>query len=78
MSKSLKNFITIDVRNESAKHACHVLHIIQEALQTYSARQLRLAFMLQIWNAKLDFKKDLIVDTKAKEETFDVSFKSDR
>lgn len=77
MSKSLKNFITIDVSNESAKHACHALHIIQEALQTYSARQLRLAFMLQIWNAKLDFKKDLIVDTKAKEETFDVSFKSD-
>lgn len=33
--------------------------------------------MLQIWNAKLDFKKDLIVDTKAKEETFDVSFKAD-
>ncbi|KIR96146.1 cysteine-tRNA ligase [Cryptococcus deuterogattii 2001/935-1] len=57
MSKSLKNFITID-----------------EALQTYSARQLRLAFMLQIWNAKLDFKKDLIVDTKAKEETFDNFF----
>ncbi|WVN89023.1 cysteine-tRNA ligase [Cryptococcus depauperatus CBS 7841] len=57
MSKSLKNFITID-----------------EALRDYSARQLRLAFMLQAWNAKLDFKKDLIVDTKTKEETFDNFF----
>ncbi|WVQ78146.1 cysteine-tRNA ligase [Cryptococcus sp. DSM 104549] len=57
MSKSLKNFITID-----------------EALQKFSARQLRLAFMLQTWNAKLDFKDDLIADTKAKEETFDNFF----
>nr|GAT44279.1 predicted protein [Mycena chlorophos] len=38
MSKSLKNFITID-----------------EALQKYSARQLRLAFLTQLWNAKVDF-----------------------
>ncbi|ODN73472.1 cysteine-tRNA ligase [Cryptococcus amylolentus CBS 6039] len=57
MSKSLKNFITID-----------------QALEDYSARQLRLAFMLQVWNTNLDFKKDLIIDTKAKEEIFDKFF----
>ncbi|KAK4689957.1 cysteinyl-tRNA synthetase, partial [Tremellales sp. Uapishka_1] len=57
MSKSLKNFITID-----------------EALRDYSARQLRLAFMLQTWNAKMDFKKDAISDVKTKEETFDNFF----
>lgn len=28
--------------------------------------------MLQTWNAKMDFKKDLIADVKTKEETFDV------
>ncbi|KAJ7212947.1 tRNA synthetases class I (C) catalytic domain-containing protein [Mycena pura] len=38
MSKSLKNFITID-----------------EILQKYSARQLRLAFLTQLWNTRLDF-----------------------
>jgi hypothetical protein len=31
-----------------------------------------MAFMLQTWNAKMDFKKDLISDVKTKEETFDV------
>ncbi|GAA5914049.1 cysteine--tRNA ligase [Sporobolomyces salmoneus] len=41
MSKSLKNFITID-----------------DALEKYSARQLRFAFLLQHWNARLDFKED--------------------
>ncbi|GAA5841315.1 hypothetical protein JCM3766R1_005026 [Sporobolomyces carnicolor] len=41
MSKSLKNFITID-----------------DALEKYSARQLRFAFLLQNWNARLDFKED--------------------
>ncbi|EIW69520.1 cysteine-tRNA ligase [Tremella mesenterica] len=57
MSKSLKNFITID-----------------EALRDYSARQLRLAFMLQTWNARLDFRKDLIADVRVKEETFNNFF----
>lgn len=41
MSKSLKNFITI-----------------QEALQKYTARQLRLAFALQQWNNQFDFKEN--------------------
>ncbi|KAJ3491237.1 hypothetical protein NLI96_g842 [Meripilus lineatus] len=43
MSKSLKNFITID-----------------EILQKYSARQLRLAFLMTLWNAKIDFSDSLM------------------
>ncbi|KAL0581043.1 cysteinyl-tRNA synthetase [Marasmius crinis-equi] len=43
MSKSLKNFITID-----------------EILQRYSARQMRLAFLTQLWNAKVDFSESLM------------------
>ncbi|EGO25879.1 hypothetical protein SERLADRAFT_437591 [Serpula lacrymans var. lacrymans S7.9] len=43
MSKSLKNFITID-----------------EILQRYTARQLRLAFLSQLWNAKIDFSESLM------------------
>ncbi|KAI0745279.1 cysteinyl-tRNA synthetase [Earliella scabrosa] len=43
MSKSLKNFITID-----------------EILQKYSARQLRLAFLTQLWNSKVDFSETLM------------------
>ncbi|EMD33708.1 hypothetical protein CERSUDRAFT_87037 [Gelatoporia subvermispora B] len=43
MSKSLKNFITID-----------------EILQRYTARQLRLAFLTQLWNAKVDFSEALM------------------
>jgi len=43
MSKSLKNFITID-----------------EILQKHSARQLRLAFLTQLWNSKMDFSESLM------------------
>ncbi|KAJ4473883.1 tRNA synthetases class I (C) catalytic domain-containing protein [Lentinula aciculospora] len=43
MSKSLKNFITID-----------------EILQRYSSRQIRLAFLTQLWNAKVDFSESLM------------------
>ncbi|KAJ7020017.1 tRNA synthetases class I (C) catalytic domain-containing protein [Mycena alexandri] len=43
MSKSLKNFITID-----------------EILQKYTARQLRLAFLTQLWSAKVDFTDSLM------------------
>ncbi|KIK60442.1 hypothetical protein GYMLUDRAFT_43756 [Collybiopsis luxurians FD-317 M1] len=43
MSKSLKNFITID-----------------EILQKYTARQMRLAFLTQLWNAKVDFSESLM------------------
>lgn len=57
MSKSLKNFITID-----------------EALETYSPRQLRLAFALQQWNNQLDFKTALISEVKSVESTFSKFF----
>ncbi|KAF9010620.1 tRNA synthetases class I (C) catalytic domain-containing protein [Cyathus striatus] len=43
MSKSLKNFITIE-----------------EILQRYTARQLRLAFLTQLWSAKVDFSESLM------------------
>ncbi|KAH7924212.1 cysteinyl-tRNA synthetase [Leucogyrophana mollusca] len=43
MSKSLKNFITID-----------------EILQRFTARQLRLAFLSQMWSAKVDFSESLM------------------
>ncbi|KAJ3738586.1 tRNA synthetases class I (C) catalytic domain-containing protein, partial [Lentinula detonsa] len=43
MSKSLKNFITID-----------------EILQKYTARQIRLTFLTQLWNAKVDFSESLM------------------
>ncbi|KDR75100.1 hypothetical protein GALMADRAFT_248997 [Galerina marginata CBS 339.88] len=43
MSKSLKNFITID-----------------EILEKFTARQLRLAFLTQLWNSKVDFTESLM------------------
>ncbi|KAF9793211.1 tRNA synthetases class I (C) catalytic domain-containing protein [Thelephora terrestris] len=43
MSKSLKNFITID-----------------EILGRFTARQLRLAFLTQLWSAKIDFSDSLM------------------
>jgi cysteinyl-tRNA synthetase len=62
MSKSLKNFITID-----ASHPTFTLRLdhylasdFQEILQRYSARQLRLAFITQLWNAKTDFSDSLM------------------
>ncbi|TIA91906.1 hypothetical protein E3P81_01810 [Wallemia ichthyophaga] len=47
MSKSLKNFITID-----------------DALTRYSPRQLRLAFMLQLWNTPMDFKESAMAEVR--------------
>ena len=47
--------------------------VVQEALKDYTPRQLRLSFMLQTWNAKMDFRRDLVADVKTKEETFEVS-----
>lgn len=52
MSKSLKNFITID-----------------EALQTYTARQLRLAFAFGNWDRPIDFKDLLVQEVRAYEST---------
>ncbi|CCK70737.1 cysteine--tRNA ligase KNAG_0F00680 [Huiozyma naganishii CBS 8797] len=57
MSKSLKNFITID-----------------EALQKFSARQLRLAFASVQWNNQLDFKEALINEVKSLETSFNNFF----
>ncbi|CAE6356997.1 unnamed protein product [Rhizoctonia solani] len=50
MSKSLKNFITVE-----------------DALKTYSSRQLRLAFLAQSWNAKMDFKESLMLEVRSQE-----------
>jgi cysteinyl-tRNA synthetase len=57
MSKSLKNYITI-----------------QEALQRNTARQLRLAFMLQPWAGRMDFKESAMVEVKAREALFNNFF----
>ncbi|GAA5977435.1 hypothetical protein JCM10908_004979 [Rhodotorula pacifica] len=50
MSKSLKNFITID-----------------DALEKYTARQMRFAFLLQTWNARLDFKESVMQEVRSAE-----------
>ncbi|KAJ8292789.1 Cysteine--tRNA ligase [Rhodotorula toruloides] len=50
MSKSLKNFITID-----------------DALEKHTARQLRFAFLMQNWNARLDFKESSMQEVKSAE-----------
>ncbi|GAA94252.1 uncharacterized protein L969DRAFT_97424 [Mixia osmundae IAM 14324] len=53
MSKSLKNFITID-----------------EALSRYTARQMRIAFLMSTWNLGYDFKESAMTEAKAIEGTF--------
>jgi cysteinyl-tRNA synthetase len=55
MSKSLKNFVTID-----------------DALLKYSARQLRFSFLLQTWNAKLDFKDSAMQEVRSAESLLNV------
>lgn len=52
MSKSLKNFITVE-----------------EALELYTARQLRLVFAFGNWDKPIDFKDTLISEVKAYELT---------
>merc|ERR1712106_704816 len=52
MSKSLKNFITI-----------------QEVLETHSARQLRLAFLLHSWKDTLDYSDNTMELAKSYEKT---------
>lgn len=61
MSKSLKNFITI-----------------QEALKTYNARQLRLAFASVPWNNQLDFKESLIHEVRSYETSMNNFFSNVR
>lgn len=57
MSKSLKNFITIE-----------------EALLTYTPRQLRLVFAFGNWEKPLDFKDSLINEVKSYESTLSKFF----
>ena len=71
MSKSLKNFITIDVRLDiwtSDRPHC----VSQELMHTWSARQIRLSFLGQLWNSRLDWNESLQAEAKAREITFDV------
>jgi cysteinyl-tRNA synthetase len=56
MSKSLKNFITI-----------------QEVLEKYSARQLRLIFLMHAWKDTLDYSDNTMELAKGFEKTVNVS-----
>lgn len=57
MSKSLKNFITIE-----------------EALEQYSARQLRLVFAFGFWDKPIDFKDSLVKEVQSYESTLSKFF----
>ncbi len=57
MSKSLKNFISID-----------------EALERFSARQLRMSFLLQPWHGRMDFKPSALGEVKNAESAFNNFF----
>ncbi|QFZ29539.1 putative cysteine-tRNA ligase [Clavispora lusitaniae] len=57
MSKSLKNFITIE-----------------EALQNYTSRQLRLIFAFGNWDKPIDFKDSLVHEVKAYESSLSKFF----
>lgn len=45
----------------------------QEALKQYSARQLRLAFLLHSWHATLDYSKNTMSEAIQVEKSFNVS-----
>lgn len=47
---------------------------IKEALQKYSARQLRLAFLNTAWDGPMDFKDDVMEEMKSLEEKVCVWF----
>ena len=47
---------------------------IKEALQKYSARQLRLAFLNTAWDGPMDFKDDVMEEMKSLEEKLCVWF----
>lgn len=77
MSKSLKNFITIDVRNMCFPQLLVVglTALFQEILARFTARQLRLAFLTQLWNSKIDFSESLMTgEVKNIEMTLNVRF----
>ena len=75
MSKSLKNFITIDVGIWLLTSLyLFTRPIAQEILQKFTARQLRLSFLSQLWNAKIDFSESMMTgEIKSLEVTFNVS-----
>jgi len=54
-------------------HADLCVSYVQEALKTWSARQLRLAFMMQTWSAKMDLTEGTRTGMESIEETFNVS-----
>jgi cysteinyl-tRNA synthetase len=60
MSKSLKNFITIDVRLVVISCALSLKRSRQEILKKYTPRQLRLAFLTQLWTSNVDFSESLM------------------
>lgn len=57
MSKSLKNFISIE-----------------EALQRFTARQLRMAFLMQQWSSRMDFREASMNEVRNAEERFNNFF----
>ena len=46
---------------------------IKEALQRYSARQLRIAFLLHAWNVTLDYSEQTMVEALYIEKIFNVN-----
>jgi cysteinyl-tRNA synthetase len=47
---------------------------IKEALERYSARQLRLAFIMTAWDGPMDFKDDVMEEMNSLEEKISVWF----
>jgi hypothetical protein len=48
--------------------------VTQEILQRFTARQLRLAFLTQLWNTKIDFSESMMTgEVKSLEVTFNAS-----
>ena len=49
-------------------------YFYQEILEKFSARQLRLAFLTQLWNSKVDFSESLMTgEVRNLEVTINVS-----
>lgn len=78
MSKSLKNFITIQVQ-PFAPPSAPVAGVdvwrmgVQDALKRYTPRQLRLSFLAQRWDLPMDFAESAMTEVKNQESTFHAS-----
>jgi cysteinyl-tRNA synthetase len=46
--------------------------VLQEALETYTPRQLRLVFLNQLWSSKMDLKPSTRSEVEGIEEVFNV------